>query len=101
MKDYTTKPELFGYYDAIGQTEPAFDPGVSPCLICGENWTDGDVRTIELVSSSGYKSYFYRVHKSCHISLSEEKRNEFEQKVVDSMEELPHVLSEHKEKNNV
>lgn len=64
----------FGYYDSPEQTAPAYDPGQSaPCLICGEPWTDDNVRTISIAGVTADRSWFYRVHRACDDAQTPEE----------------------------
>lgn len=78
---------IYGYFDAPEQTVPTFDPGLdAPCPICGEgNITLNTVRTISLMIPSGDRSYFYRVHRSCHEPLSEAERCKVDGLLIDAI----------------
>lgn len=77
----------FGYYDEATQTKPAYDPRKqAPCLICGKVWQDDDVRTLSIMAYDKWrreKSWFYRVHKSCHEAMSDEEKGFFESTMFD------------------
>jgi hypothetical protein len=63
---------LYGMVDyASGQ--PLYDPGTTgnTCFLCNLPYTVEDLRTIVVKRNDVEKSYFYRVHKSCHHKLGE------------------------------
>lgn len=71
----TRQLQIYGYFTDPQQTEPVFDPGLSvPCPICADMLNAVDVRTISLMVPGDLRSYFYRVHRSCHEPLSEQER---------------------------
>lgn len=90
---------IYGYFTSAGQSKPEYDPGLDgvPCPICSKDLDPGDVRTISLmvpkewftdgkrVSVSGDRSYFYRVHKSCHEPLSEVERSKVDSLLIDAI----------------
>jgi hypothetical protein len=77
---------IYGYFTDYQQTQPAFDPGLSvACPICGDALDENDVRTISLAVPKDVKSYFYRVHKSCHEPLSKEQRSKVDGLLIDAI----------------
>jgi hypothetical protein len=67
MKDDVSR---LGFYDDACQERPRFDPGLKvSCPICDKPLSD-PLRTISLLPQSSTRSYFYRVHRSCHEPLS-------------------------------
>ena len=63
---------IYGYFTDGNQTTPVFDPGlIAACPICGNTLNPVDVRTISLMVPGDSRSYFYRVHRSCHEPLTE------------------------------
>lgn len=70
-----TTLRTYGYFTDASQTIPVFDPGLdAPCVICANKLNAVDVRTISLMIPGDSRSYFYRVHRSCHEPLTEEER---------------------------
>jgi len=90
---------IYGYYTDATQTTPEYDPGLeAPCVICGKDLLPDDVRTISLMAVEDLKndedglhykpdtrSYFYRVHRSCHEPLSEEQRTKVDGLLIDAI----------------
>lgn len=91
---------IYGYYTSAEQVKPEYDPGLDSvaCPICGSNLDVLDVRTISLMvpdkvregvdgrlSIAGDRSYFYRVHRSCHEQLSEAQRSAVDGLLVDAI----------------
>ena len=83
------KSNIFGYFDAPGQSTPAFDPGLNaPCPFCTAAVGDGRrVVTISL-RPDGNRSYFYRAHKDCYEQADPDEITNIESIAVD---ELPRV----------
>lgn len=76
----------YGYYDSPLQTAPAYDPGLDAlCPICAGPLDLDDVRTISLMVPGDDRSYFYRVHRSCHEPLSEERRSAVDGLLIDAI----------------
>jgi len=77
---------IYGYFTAPEQTEPVYDPGISaPCPICSSTLDAIDVRTISLMVPGDSRSYFYRVHRSCHEPLSEAERIKVDGLLIDAI----------------
>jgi len=77
---------IYGYFTDPLQTEPVFDPGLSaPCRICARPLNATDVRTISLMVPDDTRSYFYRVHRSCHEPLSETDRVKVDGLLIDAI----------------
>lgn len=77
---------IYGYFTDASQTEPVFDPGVSvSCPICSKELDAVDVRTISLMVPGDLRSYFYRVHRSCHEPLSEQQRIRIDGLLIDAI----------------
>lgn len=77
---------IYGYFTDPHQTEPEFDPGLNAsCPICGQALDAVDVRTISLMIPDGTRSYFYRVHRSCHEPLSERERIRVDGLLIDAI----------------
>ena len=67
--------QIYGYFTEPTQTVPVYDPGLNVlCPICATSLHPTDVRTISLMVPDDSRSYFYRVHRSCHEPLSEAER---------------------------
>lgn len=77
---------IYGYYTDYSQTQPVFDPGLDVlCPICGHTLKADDIRTISLAVPDDVKSYFYRVHKSCHEPLNEAQRAQVDGLLIDAI----------------
>lgn len=77
---------IYGYFTDATQTSPVFDPGVSvPCPICTKELDAIDVRTISLMVPGDSRSYFYRVHRSCHEPLTEQERIRVDGLLIDAI----------------
>lgn len=70
--------KIYGWYDDADQTAPAYDPPHNAaCLICGAALRPDDVRTLSMMalsSDGAERSYFYRVHRTCHVPLDDAQR---------------------------
>jgi len=76
----------YGYFSDSAQLTPAYDPGLTaPCLICGLVLDAIDVRTVSLMIPEDSRSYFYRVHRSCHEPLSEAERIKIDGLLVEAV----------------
>lgn len=76
---------IYGYFTDANQSQPAFDPGLDvACPICGRNLSAVDVRTISLAVPKDTRSYFYRVHRSCHEPLTEVERSKVDGLLIDA-----------------
>lgn len=91
-------PRIYGYYTSAEQQQPEYDPGLcAACPICGNTLNAVDVRTISLMVPEqmysegarlfayGDRSYFYRVHRSCHESLTEAERSRVDGLLIDAI----------------
>ncbi len=78
---------LYGYYTDPTQIVAAYDPGIDgvPCLICNQDLDVINLRTISLMVPDDSRSYFYRVHRSCHEPLSEAGRIEVDGLFIDAI----------------
>lgn len=77
---------IYGYFTDPQQTEPVFDPELSvACPVCAKALDVNDVRTISLVVPGDSRSYFYRVHRSCHEPLSEQERVRVDGLLIDAI----------------
>lgn len=82
----TEAMRMYGYYTDASQTVPEFDPGLDAlCPICAGKLNVVDVRTISLMVPGDSKSYFYRVHRSCHEPLSEQERIRMDGLLIDAV----------------
>jgi hypothetical protein len=87
--------KIYGYFTDGAQTEPAYDPGLGvPCPICSKELNPDDIRTISLapiqreterLKIEGERSYFYRVHRSCHEPLTAEQRTRVDGLLIDAI----------------
>jgi hypothetical protein len=77
---------IYGYYTDSTQNEPVYDPMFSvPCPICNEDLNPEDIRTISLMVPDDSKSYFYRVHRSCHVRLNEKQSGDLDGLLIDAI----------------
>lgn len=79
----------YGYFDDPQQYVAAYDPGIDDvlCPICSEPLNREDLRTISMMEDAGpHASYFYRVHKSCHESLTQLEQDCIDCLIWDSIE---------------
>lgn len=76
---------IFGYYDSPQQGAPSFDPGLGVnCPFCLRPLEDEpERRTISFMAMGGTRSYFYRVHKTCHVAASPEDEVRIESWIID------------------
>ena len=82
----TEAMRIYGYFTDASQTDPVFDPGLHvPCPICTAELDPVDVRTISLMVPGDSRSYFYRVHRSCHEPLSEAERIRVDGILIDAL----------------
>ena len=79
------RPDVFGWFDSKSST-PAHDPGVEKglCAACMKPLRR-PVVTASLMLIGDSKSYFYRLHKSCQMSMSPEDIKEFDDSLIDSL----------------
>ena len=80
---------IYGWYSDADQTSPMHDPPHNTvCLLCGEAIFAEDVRTISIMwaDSKGDRSYFYRVHRTCHERASEPERQKIDEIVFDMID---------------
>jgi len=77
---------IYGYFTEAAQTVPVFDPGMNvPCPVCLAMLDVIDVRTISLMVPDDTRSYFYRLHRSCHERLSEDERVKVDGLLIDAI----------------
>ena len=81
------RADLFGYFNAPGQTVPAHDPGLeAPCLFCLEPLNDGrEVYNTSLMPVGNDRCYFYRGHKACFEKLGPGEQDLVEGTFIDSL----------------
>lgn len=79
--------KYIGYFTSHNEQEPTYDPAHdSPCLLCDEPLREDDVRTISLMwQDNAQRSYFYRVHRTCHEKLTTEEAGALDGRVLDAM----------------
>jgi len=76
-------PAAFGYFDGLGQ-KPAYDPGLCvPCPICLQPVGETNIITESLMSITGDRSYFFRAHKPCWQSASDDEKRRIEGVIID------------------
>jgi len=90
MRPYmNTDERLYGWYDRPDQPvqEPTYNPAFpGMCLFCGEQTSEANVRTIAMMPTENIKrSYFYRVHSTCHEAASADERLHIDYVIFDSI----------------
>ena len=86
-----TKPasmvEIYGWFDDPKKAAASDPPHDAPCMICGKPVHANDVRTISIMmpQTAPFRSYFYRLHRTCHAPLSEHRRREIDAVVWDAI----------------
>lgn len=77
--------DIFGWFDNNDYEKPAHDPGLDTiCMICGKKLSPM-MKTVSLMKEGDTRSYFYRVHKDCYLSLTEEEILEYEGSLIDNI----------------
>jgi len=79
---------IYGWYDSAQQPvdQPTFNPAFpGPCLFCGTDTTEEDVRTHSLMPIGSSRSYFYRTHRTCHEAANDQQRNAIDEVVFDAI----------------
>lgn len=77
--------DVFGYFEGLGDV-PVHDPGMEgKCPVCGKTLSR-PVKTISLmpVARNG-RSYFFRAHKSCWESATDEDKSHIESSLIDEV----------------
>jgi hypothetical protein len=79
------QPRYVGWYDRADQTEPTFDPGNVPCVVCHQPWTKDTVRTVCVTWQDRHvhQSLFYRMHRTCADSLTPKEVELYDGTVLD------------------
>jgi hypothetical protein len=86
LNEQELQPRIYGYFTEPTQTIPEFDPGLDAlCPICAKALDANDVRTISLMVPDDDRSYFYRVHRSCHEPLSKTDRCKVDGRLIDAI----------------
>ncbi len=76
---------IYGYFEAPGQTEPAFDPGLDiECPVC-EKPVGKNCRAVCFMVPGDKRSYFYRMHKNCLETCSPELETNITSVIVDAI----------------
>jgi hypothetical protein len=79
---------IYGWYDQPDQPieHPTFNPSFpGPCLFCGKDTSEDDVRTHSLMPMISARSYFYRTHRTCSQSATTEQSRQIDGVVLDSI----------------
>ena len=80
--------QYIGWYDSPEQTTPTHDPPHDgPCIVCVKPLKPDDVRTISVLYQGGNKSLFYRMHKSCALTLTPKEEAMYDGAVLDAFPE--------------
>jgi len=80
-----------GWFDDPSQTEPVSQPQFpGPCIACLQPMSEEDVRTINLMWADRKHglSVFYRMHRTCAVSMSDRERNAYDAVVLEAMPSL-------------
>lgn len=76
---------MFGYFDQPYQEEPVRDPGMTvDCPVCNLPLSR-PVVTVSLMVPDDNRSYFYRIHKDCHIGLSDDDKTGIDSVLIDAV----------------
>jgi hypothetical protein len=79
------RPDIFGYFNSPEDEIPAHDPGTNTvCPIC-TNKLSPPLKTISIMKRHDIKSYFYRTHKACYESISQDEITNIESSLIDSL----------------
>lgn len=74
----------FGYFTNANQEVPEYDPGLNvDCPIC-EKLLAAPMKTISVLLEGDDRSFFYRTHKTCYESLTEDEQTKLDSLVVDA-----------------
>lgn len=77
--------KLFGYFDSAVSDKATYDPGLGvDCLFCSKPLSK-PMKTTSIMKDGDSKSYFYRTHKDCYDSASEEDITLYESSLIDSL----------------
>lgn len=83
---------IYGWYDRADQPpdQPSYDPAFpGPCLFCGEQTSETNVRTISLMPTGPQvkrpRAYFYRVHRTCSAGATADQQNAIDVVVLDAI----------------
>lgn len=83
---------IYGWYDSPDQKadQPSYDPAFpGPCLFCAGQTTEDNVRTIALLPTEQKRpqprSYFYRVHRTCHADATPAQQNAIDCVVLEAI----------------
>lgn len=75
----------FGYFSSADQDLPEFDPGLDiDCLVCSKR-LEPPLKTISLFVPNTDRSYFYRTHRNCYDSLSDNQKTMLDSQLVDKV----------------
>lgn len=77
--------DIFGWFEDTSAT-PTHDPGVETgiCPHCTKP-LQRPVVTASLMLMGGNRSYFYRLHKSCQLSMSPQEVLDLDHSLIDSL----------------
>ena len=74
-----------GWFNDESESIPAHDSGLlAPCPVCGQPLETGLRMTISLMPVKGHRrSMFFRAHRTCWTTASEQQRAAIESQVID------------------
>lgn len=75
---------IFGFFTEPGQTKAVYDPGLDVlCPLCLQK-LERPVKTISLLLPGDSRSFFYRTHKHCYDTATDEAVQEIESSLIDT-----------------
>lgn len=82
---------IYGYFSNSEQIEPEHDPTLDvDCPICHQKLFI-PVKTISLILDGDNRSYFYRVHKNCYESSTDELKTMVDSLLIDAIASTKNV----------
>lgn len=83
---------IFGYFEDPKQDVPTFDPGRGAlCPICLSACGGAKpLVTVSLMRVGDARSYFFRAHKDCWKTASEQDKQRVEHSLIDATPESSH-----------
>lgn len=81
--DNIIRTDIFGWFDDLSET-PAHDPGTDTnCPFCGKKLAEERSTVSLALLESRDRSYFYRLCRSCHHSMSDTEKDELDHSLID------------------
>lgn len=87
MTDEQINAQYIGWFTDTGET-PEHDPKEKGlCPVCaklvGRHSLENPLKTISLMKAGDSRSFFFRAHKHCWESISEDEQNAIESSIID------------------